>query len=394
MLRRTLGVCLITLLEPARSPAALLALAALVLSFAVLSLGLADDAPSRAWLARAMGIEALGLLLPLGAVLGAAYIIRPNSRQGWAALPVRRAEWFLGAALACGAAVLLVALLLAFGVWLALALCADAGELERVRYAESFRYVGPREETRARPFILRSDERLEFTFDGRKLGETVAGKLQFEIAWTMEQPPERGVPLEITLVGSREVKATTHVQARRRATFSAPHPGGDSFKVVARAIDPALSVGMTQSECRLVEGRESALPSLLWLAVVAACGALLCAGVALAVRSLSTAPTAALAGALILAALTLLPALAPGDAAARARRRDVEGEKSPEISAAERLSETLSGLPPLHVPDNFTRLAAGEAAHIADAPAALWRLLIASALVPLGAALFSRRQMT
>jgi hypothetical protein len=395
MVRRILAVFLAHLREALRSPLAWLGAFALVVANPAITLAFGgDDAASRAWLSRALVSEGLRLLLPLAALVGAAYIIRPSPRRGWSILPVRRSEWFAGSALACFAFVAAVGAMMALGGVLASPLAGDVANLERVRYASAMAYFGPREGKPERQFILREDERLEFSFDGEELGETIHGKLQFEIAWTMEQAPERGVPLEIRLKGEREVIASTHAEARRRATFSAPHPGGKRITVVCRAIDPALSVGMKREECRLVQGSENPLASITWLALIGACGALLCAGVTLAVRSLSTAPTAALAGALVLASLTLLPALAPGDAAARARRRDVQGEKDAQPSATQLLAESLSGLPPLNEPANFERVGAGEAAHFDDAKAALLRLLLALALLPAGAALFSRRQIT
>jgi hypothetical protein len=394
MFRRTLAVFLAHIREAARSPLAWLGGVAVVFAIPAITLAFGgDDAGSRAWLSRSLVSEGLRLLLPLAALMGAAYIVRPSPKRGWAVLPVRRSEWFLGSALACCTFIACGALMLVLGGVSASALVGDAAQLEQARYASAMNYFGPRAQVE-RPFILPgSGERIEFTFDGEDLGENISGKLQFEIAWTMEQAPERGVPLEIRLKGEREVVATAHVEARRRATFSAPNPGGKTITVIARAIDPALSVGMKRDECRLVLGRENPAPSLLWLGLVGLCGALLCAAVTLGVRSLSTAPTAALAGALVLASLTLLPALGPGDAAARARRRDVEGEKKDERSATQALAEMLSGLPPLNEPRNFERVLGGETALNDDWQVALVRLAAALALLPIGAALFGRRQI-
>ena len=395
MPRRTLAVFLAHLAEAARSPLAWLGALAVILALPLITYFFGgDEAGSRAWLSRSLVSEGMRLLLPLAALMGAAYIVRPSPKRGWAVLPVRRSEWFMGSALACCVFVACGATLLVLGGLASALLVGDAAQLERVQYAGAMKYVGAREAAE-RSFILPgSDERLEFTFDGSELGDTVNGKLQFEVAWTMEQAPERGVPLEIRLKGEREVLATTHVEARRRATFSAPNPGGSKITVIAKAIDPALSVGMKRDECRLVLGREGAALSLFWLAWIGTCGAFLCAAVTLGVRSLSTAPTAALAGALVLASLTLLPALGPGDSAARARRRDVEGEKNVEKGVAQSLADALAGLPPLNEPRNFERMLGGEAAQRDDWQEAMLRLVASLALLPLGAALFGRRQIT
>lgn len=395
MPRRVLHIFTAHLREAARSPLAWLGLLALLVATSAISQGFGgEEAASRAWLARSLTTEGLRLLLPLAAIMGAAYIIRPSIKRGWSILPVRRGEWFLGSALACFAFVALGALVIAASGALACGVIGDAAKVEQLRYADDMRYVGPRALEGERPFLLAGPEHLEFKFDSEGVGETVSGKLDFEIAWTMAQAPGQGVPLEITLKGEREVKAQSRAQARRKATFSAPHPGGKTITVFARAIDPALSVGLKRDGCRLVLGRESAAPSLFWISLTAMCAALLCAGLTLCVRALSTAPTAALAGALLLASLTLLPALAPGDAAAQARRRDVEGESRDERSATQALAETLSALPPLNEPRNFERVLAGEAADDKDMLSALARLGAAMALLAMGAALFGRREIS
>jgi hypothetical protein len=396
LFQRTTAIFLASYREVARSPLAWLGALALLMAVPVATLF--GESGARVWLSRSLVSEGLRWLLPLAALIGAAYVIRPSLKRCWVALPARRAEYFCAAALTSFSLMLVCATLVITGGALTGAMLGDEARLDDVRTprvlhaVSGSRAISASAEERlfARP---NGREQLVFEFEGQALGDTIDGKMQFEIAWTTSAAPSRGAPFELKLVGEREVIASTTVEARRRVTFRAPNPGGQVIRVIALPNDPALSVGMKRDECRLVLARASSAPSLAWLAFVAACGALLCAGVTLAVRSLATAPTAALAGALVFAAMTLLPALGPGDFAARQRRADVENIRA-EVSRVQALGEFLAQwIPPLNEPRNFERVLLGEAAQLDDAPEALWRLGIALALLPLGAALFSRRQI-
>ncbi|KAA0218578.1 hypothetical protein EDM80_00160 [bacterium] len=394
MLRRTLALWLAATLEPLRSPLAWLGLLSLAACVPLLVLVFGEgEAPARAWLARSIVVEVLRWLLPLGALAGAAFAIRPSLRSGWAALPARRAEWFFAVSAASFCLMFVCALCFVAGAALSLAALGEAGNLEQSREAASFTHTA-RAQGGETVFIWPGTaETLEFEFVNAGLPPDIKGAFEFEIAWTRASAPERDVPFSVTLVGERTVEAATRVEARRRASFAAPNPGGESFKVLCRATDPALTVGMKRASCRIEGSRPGPLASLGWLLMLSLAGAALCASVALCVRALATAPTAALAGLLLLVALTLLPALSPGDFASRKRRQDVERQAESEASTLQQLAVLASRLPRLMEPADFERFMAGRAAGGEDARGALLRLLIAAGLLPAGALMFGRRQI-
>lgn len=401
MLQRVFVIFLTALLEAARSPLAWVGgiLLLVVIPVATHLVGGSEtETGVRVWLCRSLISEGLRWLLPIAAFTASAYLIRPSLKRGWAILPARRSEWFIASSLAVFVATAFATVLLSAGGAVASMALGDASLLDVTRLARTLDRRGSRSDLRAsdqdRLFVFPNGrETLVFEFDAEGLGEVLRGKLQFEIGWMGEIAPEKTTPLEVRLIGDRTVTAITHVEARRRATFEAENPGGRTIRVECRGIDPALSVGMKRDECRLLVRREDALPSFLWLALGGLGGALLCASVTLGVRSLATAPTAALAGALVFSALTLLPALAGGDLPARKRREAVEGARPIDRSTAQSLAETLSEMPALIEPRNFERLMAGEAAGSDDADSALLRLLLAAGLLPVGAILFGRREV-
>lgn len=394
MLLRTLAIWLAATLEPLRSPLAWLGLLSLTACVPLIVLVFGEgEASARAWLARSIVVEGLRWLLPLGALAGAAFAIRPSLRSGWAALPARRAEWFVAISAASFCLMFVCALCFVLGGTLALAALGEAGNLERSREAASFSHTARAQGGETAFIWPGTTETLEFEFANQGLPETLKGTFEFEIAWTRESAPQRDVPFSVTLVGERTVEATTRVEARRRASFEAPNPGGAAFKVLCRATDPALTVGMKRVSCRLEDSRPGPLATLAWLLILSLAGAALCASLALCVRSLATAPTSALAGILLLASLTLLPALSPGDFASRKRRQDVERQAESEASTLQQLAALASRLPRLMEPADFERFLAGRAATGEDAKGALLRLLMAAALLPAGALLFGRRQI-
>jgi hypothetical protein len=140
-------------------------------------------------------------------------------------------------------------------------------------------------------------------------------------------------------------------------------------------------------------GQSAPLASLLGLTALSLGGALLCLFVVLAIRALSTSATAALAGMLLLAALTLLPSLAPTESMARDLRRDLGGEKEQE-GVLKALEAELTALPQLF-PDRYydeflsARVVPGGA--VADG---LARFGIGLLVLAPGAWLFTRRQIS
>lgn len=392
MMRRLLALAGAMVREAARSRATLLLALALLLLVPV-SVALAEDGPSRAWLGRLLTVEGIRSVLPLAVVTGAAFLLRPGLKRGWVVLPARRGEWYTATALAALAMVTAALVLFLGGAWVASAWQGEAAQLRLAREAVALH--GPRgaatgtERAWAEP---RGGQELVFDLPADGFGESLSGELEFELAWTQQAPPSRATPLRLFVVGAREHEADVRSEARRRVSFRAPNPGGSTLRVRVLPADPVLLVGARRADLRVTAGHAGHTASLLQLGLLSL-GACACGlAVVLFTRTLATAPTAALAGVLALACLTLLPATGSTGAMARERRASVEQGSAEEPGTLERAQAALSGLPEL-VPtspcDEYLRGYAG-----ADAAAdGLWRLVIGLALLPLGWLTFSRRQL-
>lgn len=405
MIARALAIAGATLRENARSNLARLAAALLVGCVPVTAWLIGEDDPGRAWAARTAAAEGLRLVLPLAAVIGGAFALRPTIKQGWALLPARRGEWFVGAALAGALLALGSVALFAGGALLAGASMGDAAMLVVPRQAEVVAggSQSPREadDTARRWAAARGREtRLAFEFEAPRAA-TLRGEIDYELIWTQEAPPSRGVPFDVLVYagGASDadaargaVRAQVRALSRRRAAFELPAPAAARCTVLVVPTDPTLAVGVRPQDLVVEAGLVSQAASLLLLALAGLAAALLCMAVTLGFRALTTAPTAALAGLLLLASLTLLPGITPAGQMAADRRASVESEQAQSDPWAN-LEYSLANLPPLLPAGAFESYLHGRTVGGEVLAAALWRALAALALVPLGAALFGRRQI-
>ncbi|MCC6463970.1 MAG: hypothetical protein IT463_01370 [Planctomycetes bacterium] len=392
MMRRVLALAGAMVREAVRSRATLLL--ALALLLAVPLAVAAGEAGSQAWLGRLVTVEALRTVLPLAVVTGSAFLLRPGLKRGWVVLPARRGEWYTATALAALGIVTAALALLVGGALLAAAWQGDSAQLRQARGAASLH--GPRgavtgaERAWAEP---RPGQELVFEFAGAEPGETLTGELEFELAWTQAAPPSRATPLRLFVSGDKEHEAEVRSEARRRVSFRAPNPGGKVLRLRVMPADPVLLVGARLSDLRVTAGHSGHAGSLLLLGLLSL-GACACGlAVVLFTRTLATAPTAALAGVLALASLTLLPATGGTGAMARERRVSVEQAGAEEPGTLERAQQVLAALPEL-VPaapcDEYLRGYTGRSGGAADGA---WRLFVGLALLPLGWLTFSRRQL-
>jgi hypothetical protein len=395
--KRAFAIAGAALMQTARSKAAWVAALALLLAVPVSGWLFADDAATRAWITRLIPVEVLRLLLPLAAITGGAFLIRPGVRAGWAVLPARRSEWFAGKAIA-GAVVLIVAtVLFAGGAVIAGLTFGEPLSLTthpEILYAERVR-DGKLETARFKGGMALADPQTGETIVAdipRGVGERVAGILEYEPILTGVQPPGQGAPVEVWIDGEgTRQRLEVSIEARRRISFQGERRG--AARVIIKPTDPGLAIGTSVSRMRFELGQSAPLASLLGLTALSLGGALLCLFVVLAIRALSTSATAALAGMLLLAALTLLPSLAPTESMARDLRRDLGGEKEQE-GVLKALEAELTALPQLF-PDRYydeflsARVVPGGA--VADG---LARFGIGLLVLAPGAWLFTRRQIS
>lgn len=392
MIARVLAIAAATLRESTRSATARLAALLLLVCVPLMAWLVGDDEGGRVWAARTFTVEGLRLILPLAAVVGGAFLLRPNLKRGWATLPAQRGEWFAGAALAGLCMILLSTALFLSGAFVA------ASGAQVVRPVPSSGLAGV--PGTATMMMSRADrhwadpnkgQTLTFAF-ARPDTDQLAGEVEFELVWTQEAAPARGVPFDayVFAQGNQAARAKVEVRSlsRRQASFTGPMPAGESLHVQLVPNDPVLIVGVAESGIHLNGGEVSALPSILGLALLAIAAAALCMAVSLWFRSWSTAPTAALAGLLLLAALTLLPGIAPTGQMAADRRAAVEADKD----AMKSLESAAAKLPELLPAAAFDTYLRGREVESTLGDTA-WRGLIALALLPLGAITFRRRQI-
>ncbi|MBK8207116.1 MAG: hypothetical protein IPK87_10070 [Planctomycetes bacterium] len=394
---RAAAIARAALIETARSRVTPVAVLVLLAAVPALTWLFGDDAATRDWMTRLLPAEGLRVLMPLAAIVGGAFLLRPSIKRGWAVLPARRAEWFAGTVIA-GICVLVVAALVfsagaMLGGWMfgtPLANTSHAGSIQLTRVQEGVtqqRHFKPGEMAVANP--LREETLwIELPDDA---GDAIAGEIEFLPIWTQELPPQQSSPVALWLEGPNgRAPVELKVESRRRVSFHAAANGAQ--RLILQPVDPALLIGTSTDRVRFTTGESGVLGSLAALLVLGLGATLLCLCAVLMIRGLSTAPTAALAGLLLMAALTLLPSLAPAQGMARARRADVQGVKQ-EPGLMQRLEDELDALPQLFPDVYFDEFLAGR-----TVPAAAWgeglaRLGIGLLLLVPGAWLFTRRQI-
>jgi hypothetical protein len=394
MIGRTLAIARAALIEALRgrlTPVAALALIAAVPLLALFS----EEAATRAWLTRTITAEGLRVVLPLAAIVGGGFVLKPAVKRGWTVLPARRTEYFTGAALAGAIVLVLGSSLFAAGGLAAsfwfdgeLTVTASSTGISKQRGTGTDREVTPatNQATWADP---RYGEELVLDVPPG-LADSLRGTVEFQMIWTTEAPPRDRSPVAVWLqdgAGRRQLE--TVVQSRYRVEFAGNYAG--EGRLIVQPTDPVLIVGTAPDKVRIELERVSPFGSVVRLFALSACAAMLCLMLVLFVRSLSTAPTAVLAGLLLMATLTLLPTLAPAGRMARDRRAAMARGEQPGV--VQRLELGASELPPLFPGKYYDEYLAARAV-----PANAWadaglRLLAGLMLLPAGAWLFSRRQI-
>lgn len=394
-MKRALAIAGVTLREVLRSRLTPLAALALVMAAPGLAWAFGDDAPTRDWLSRMLPVEGLRVLLPLAAITGGAFLLQPALKRGYALLPARRLEWFAGTVLAGAALVAASAGLFAIGGRISNATfgsdfvqTSGPASLEMARLRNGTTEVleiKPGQSLAANPM------RGEWFRAGLPTGQVIAGEIEFVPIWTAEASPRQGSPVALWAEGpDGRAPLELKVESRRRVSFRGERSG--ATHLVIEPVDPTLLIGLSDRMVRFQTGTGGSSASLLALVALSAGATLLCFCVVLAVRALSTAPTAALAGLLLLATLTLLPSAAGAPGMARARRADVEGATR-ERSLLERASDELADLPQLFPDRHFDEYLAGRVVAAGAWSDGLLRLCGGLLVLLPGAWLFSRRQI-
>lgn len=403
MIARVLAIAAATLRESTRSAVARLAALLLLVCVPVMAWLVGEDEGGRVWAARTFTVEGLRLILPLAAVVGGAFLLRPNLKRGWATLPAQRGEWFAGAALAGLCMILVSTMLFVCGAFVDMAASRPTANLLQVHRPLSMWLGSTQQEGHQSQqdwcwAAYSKGEYIMIEFP-RPEGKGFYAEIEYELVWTQEAPPMRDVPFRAEFFDKRayhepgarpgfiysdEVRALS----RRRASIRADVSRGSELWLRIVPTDPSLIVGVRPSGVVLSANSVNPYASTLRLTLLAIAASVLCMAVSLWFRTWSTAPTAALAGLLLLAALTLLPGIAPTGQMAADRRADVEADKD----ALKTLESTVARLPELLPALPFDTYLRGREVDSTLADAA-WRGLIALALLPLGAITFRRRQI-
>ncbi|MCA8935117.1 MAG: hypothetical protein KDB68_02830 [Planctomycetes bacterium] len=396
MIGRTLAIAVAALKEALR--AKLSPLAGLLLLLLVPWLARLfgqDDPDTQAWLTRSITTEGLRVVLPLLAIVGGGFLLRPTLKRGWTALPARRSEYFLGVGLTGFVVITLAAGLFTGGGLIAnqwldsdLTVTAQGEKISKQRRLDGALQTAPGRDaiyTWANPAY---SEELVVELPERETGR-LRGTIEYQLVWTREAPPRDRSPVSIWIEndGKRHELKTT-VQSRYRIEFEGE---GERGKLVIQPTDPVLIVGTTPDRVRVELSKVNSTGSMYRLFALSASASLLCLALVMLVRSLSTSPTAVLAGLLLLATLTLLPTLAPASQMAKDRRAAVAGE--PDEEHWINLEEKFDRLPQLYPEFYFDEFLAAR-----NVPDEIWsevaiRLLAALLLLPCGAVLFRARQI-
>jgi hypothetical protein len=376
-------------IELLRSPASIPGALILLLAIPAAVLFVAESDENALWMSRFMFVEATRALIPLLTIMGAAFLLRPRMARGWSTLPARRSEWLLACSVTAFTIVLVVNALLFAGSMLAqsmvdadtqLQVTVNASQVDAIRKDGSRRAGKPASYSWMNPNY---QEVLEFNVDpGNKLDATI----HFEAALSNVQAPLGGVPFVAYGLGenSSSTALTVTTAGRRKAIVSGE---GKFSRVQLKANDPGLIVGVTAEDIHIATDVQSSLLSMLAIFALSLAGTLLLVSGVYAFRSLSTAPTAALAGLFLFSAMTLLPSLAPTTAMAKARASAMmqSDENSTDLSALEHIPQIF----PAHAFDEFL---AGRVSGpvIGDA---LLRATMSFPLLLAGALLFRRREL-
>ncbi len=394
---RAAAIARVALIETARAHVTLVAVLVLLAAVPALTWLFGDDAATRDWMTRLLPAEGLRVLMPLAAIVGGAFLLRPSIKRGWAVLPARRAEWFAGSVMAGFCVLVLAALVFSIGGllggWMfgtALASASQALSIKLTRVQEG---VTQHREFEPGAMAIANPQRNETLWIELPdaAGEAIEGEIEFLPIWTQELPPQQSSPLALWLEGPNGITPVElKVESRRRVSFHGAANGAQ--RLVLQPVDPALLIGTSTDRVRFATGESGVSASLAALLALSLGATLLCMCAVLMVRGLSTAPTAALAGLLLMAALTLLPSLAPAQGMARARRADVQGTQ-PEPELMQRLEEELAALPQLFPDRYFDEFLAGRTVPSAAWGEGLVRLGVGLLLLVPGAWLFTRRQI-
>ena len=397
MIRRTLAIAGAGFMEVVRARLAPLIGLVLIATVPLSALLLGEDAATRAWLVRSVTVEGLRVLLPLGAIVGGGFLLKPALKRGWTILPARRAEYFFGTALAGTLVLVLSSALFAGGGVIGnlafgndLTVTRQGIEINKQRlkdgntlYAEgngaSYTWANPN-----------YGEELLVELPAQESSE-LSGTVEFRLVWTAEGAPRDRTPVDVFVIdddGRRELES--EVLSRYRLRFSGQADG--PAQLVITPTDPVLIVGTKPDQVRVEIAQAGATGSIvrIWFLCVAA--ALLCLGLVFVVRALSTPPTAVLAGLLLLAVLTMLPNLTTASAMSRDRRAQVE-RAEPSASLADRLEDELKAIPQLYPDAVFDEFLSARVTPGQAWVEGLWRLLAGLILIPVGAVLFRMRQI-
>lgn len=396
MIGRTLAIAKAALKEALRAKLTPALALLLLMAVPLLALLFGQDADTRSWLARSITTEGLRVVLPLATIVGGGFLLKPSIKRGWTVLPARRAEYFLAAASAGCVVILLGAGLFAAGGYIAnlwmgkqLTVTESPQSIQKRRVQDGqTQYADGRVDayTWANPNY--SEELILDLPDGT--GEVIEGTVEYQLVWTAEAAPRDRSPVAVWLESNGERRPLdVRMESRYRLHFAGESDGG---RLVIQPTDPVLIVGTTPDRIRFETIQVDPLGSVLALLGLSVGAALLCLLLVLLVRSLSTSPTAVLAGLLLLATLTLLPSLAPTTRMARDRRTAVEGGQG-EQGWFGTLEGKLDRLPQLYPDRHYDEFLAARVVP-GDAWAdAAWRLLAGLALLPAGAILFRTRQI-
>jgi hypothetical protein len=224
------------------------------------------------------------------------------------------------------------------------------------------------------------------------LPATLRGRLEYRIAWTGAGAPGTRGPVSLSLYADGSVHPVEVLsESQTRIAFRADDAPPGS-RLVVHAVDPVFVVGTSPEMLRLQTGTGHAGLSVLTLLLLGFGGALLCACTVLVFRARTTAPTAVMAGLLLLASLTLLPGLVPSDAMARHRRAAMDAaEATSRMPAA---ADLLHHVPRLYPEEPFAEISAGRVVPARAAADGALRALIGLVLLVPGAWLFTRRNIT
>lgn len=397
MIRRTLAIAGAAIVEVLRARLSPLIGLVILAAVPMTALVLGEDAETRAWLVRSVTTEGLRVLLPLGAIIGGAFLLKPGVRRGWTILPARRGEYFLGGALAgilvLGFSSALFATggligNLAFGHELTVTLQGSEINKQREKDGRTLYAAGGGEGyTWANP---RYGEELLVELPARPSGD-LEGTLEFRMVWTAAAAPSDRTPLRLAVIdaaGRRDLDTT--VLSRYRVRFTGRSEG--EARLVVTPTDPVFIIGTTPDRVRVQVGRTGTTGSILRIWFLCVSAAVLCLAAVLLVRALSTGPTAVLAGLLLLAVLTMLPNLSGTSLMGRDRRAQLEGQGR-EATLARRIEDDLATIPQLHPDRVFDEFLSARVTPDDAWNEGLWRLLAGLALLPGGAVLFRLRQI-